>query len=175
MREEDIVISDVGAHKMWMARMYHTYEPNTCLISNGLASMGVSVPGAIAAKMVHPERNVVAVCGDGSFQMASAELETAMRLKLPIIILLWRDGGYGLIEWKQMNEFHRSSHVKFGNPDFVQLAKSYGFEAFRIEKAAELKKTLQKAVDLNKPVLIDCPVDYQENVKLTKKLGNILC
>lgn len=175
LQEEDIVISDVGAHKMWMARMYHTYEPNTCLISNGLASMGVSVPGAIAAKMVHPERNVVAVCGDGSFQMASAELETAMRLKLPIIILLWRDGGYGLIEWKQMNEFHRSSHVKFGNPDFVQLAKSYGFEAFRIEKAAELKETLQKAVDLNKPVLIDCPVDYRENVKLTEKLGNILC
>ncbi|WP_204562975.1 acetolactate synthase large subunit [Neobacillus notoginsengisoli] len=175
LEEKDIVISDVGAHKMWMARMYHTFEPNTCLISNGLASMGVSVPGAIAAKMVHPERNVVAVCGDGAFQMVSAEMETAIRLNLPIIILLWRDGGYGLIEWKQLNEFHRTSHIKFGNPDFIQLAKSYGFEAFGIEKAGELKETLQKAIELKKPVLIDCPVDYRENVKLTEKLGNIFC
>jgi acetolactate synthase-1/2/3 large subunit len=175
LNEEDIVISDVGAHKMWMARMYHTYQPNTCLISNGLASMGVAVPGAIAAKMVHPNRNVIAVCGDGSFLMTSAELETAKRLNLPIVILLWRDEGYGLIEWHQQKKFKRSSHIKFGNPDFIQLAKSYGFEAMQIQKGEELKPTLEKAIAMKKPVLIDCPVDYSENMKLTEKLDDILC
>ncbi|WP_204501981.1 acetolactate synthase large subunit [Aquibacillus albus] len=173
--EQSIVISDVGAHKMWMARMYHAYEPNTCLISNGLASMGVAVPGAIAAKMVYPERNVVAVCGDGSFQMTSAELETAKRLNLPIVVLLWRDEGYGLIEWHQLKAFNRSSHIRFGNPDFEQLARSYGFEAMKIQNAEELSSTLDRAISLNKPVLIDCPVDYRENMKLTEKLGDIIC
>ncbi|SDZ83535.1 acetolactate synthase-1/2/3 large subunit [Thalassobacillus cyri] len=175
LRDEDIAISDVGAHKMWMARMYHTVLPNTCLISNGLASMGVAVPGAIAAKLVHPDRNVVAVCGDGSFQMTGAELETAVRLNLPIIILLWRDDGYGLIEWHQLKKFDRPSHISFGNPDFVKLAESYGFEAMRIEKTAELKPGLEKAISLNKPVLIDCQVDYSENMKLTEMLRNIHC
>lgn len=173
--EEDIVISDVGAHKMWMARMYHTYQPNTCLISNGLASMGVAVPGAIAAKMVHPDRNVVAVCGDGAFQMTSAELETAKRLNLPIVILLWRDEGYGLIEWHQQKIFKRASHIEFGNPDFIQLAKSYDFEAMQIKTAKDLKPALEKAIAMNKPVLIDCPVDYRENMKLTEKLDDITC
>lgn len=175
MSDEDIVVTDVGAHKMWMARMYHTAEPNTCLISNGLASMGIAVPGAIAAKMVHPERNVIAVVGDGAFQMSSAELETAQRLNLPIIILLWRDDGYGLIEWHQRREFNRTSNVKFGNPDFLQLAQSYGFEAIGINEAGELKDAIKKATEMNKPVLIDCPVDYSENMKLTEKLGGILC
>ncbi len=173
--DRDIAISDVGAHKMWMARMYHTAEPNTCLISNGLASMGVAVPGAIGAKMALPDRNVVAVCGDGAFQMTGAELETAVRLNLPIVILLWRDDGYGLIEWHQMKKFERASHISFGNPDFVQLAKSYGFEAMKIEKTKELKPTLEQAIAMNKPVLIDCPVDYSENMKLTEKLKNINC
>ncbi|MBM7583617.1 acetolactate synthase-1/2/3 large subunit [Bacillus pakistanensis] len=175
LNDEDIVISDVGAHKMWMARMYHTAQPNTCLISNGLASMGVAVPGAIAAKMVHPHRHVVAVCGDGSFQMTGAELETAKRLNLPIIVLLWRDEGYGLIEWHQQKKFKRSSHIKFGNPDFIQLAKAYGFEAIQIQKGGELIPALEKAISLNKPVFIDCPVDYRENMKLTEKLDDIHC
>ncbi|MBP1949388.1 acetolactate synthase large subunit [Virgibacillus litoralis] len=175
LKEDDIAISDVGAHKMWMARMYHCYEPNTCLISNGLASMGVAVPSAIAAKMVHPERNVVAVCGDGSFQMTGAELETAKRLNLPIIVLMWRDDGYGLIEWHQLKKFDRSAYIKFGNPDYIQLAESYGFEAMKIEKAEDLKPALEEAIAMNKPVFIDCPVDYSENMKLTEKLGDIIC
>jgi acetolactate synthase-1/2/3 large subunit len=175
LKEEDIVISDVGAHKMWMARMYHTYQPNTCLISNGLASMGIAVPGAIGAKIVHPDRTVVAVCGDGSFQMTGAELETAKRLNLPIIILLWRDDGYGLIEWHQLKKFNRSSNIKFGNPDFIQLASSYGFEALQVKKGDDLKDILEKAILLKKPVLIDCPVDYSENMKLTEKLRDINC
>ncbi|MGR9050736.1 acetolactate synthase large subunit [Halobacillus faecis] len=175
MGDEDIVISDVGAHKMWMARMYHTSKPNTCLISNGLASMGVAVPGAIAAKMAAPDRNVVAVCGDGSFLMTGAELETAVRLNLPIIILLWRDDGYGLIEWHQMKKFDRPSHIEFGNPDFIKLAQSFGMEALRVDQTQDLQKALDQAISMNKPVLIDCPVDYSENMKLTEKLKNITC
>ncbi|GGK05902.1 acetolactate synthase [Lentibacillus kapialis] len=173
--EEAIAISDVGAHKMWMARMYHTYHPNTCLISNGLASMGVAVPSAIAAKMVHPDRNVVAVCGDGSFQMTGAELETAKRLEVPIIVLMWRDNGYGLIEWHQLKKFDRASYITFGNPDYRQLAASYGFEVMTITKAEELKPALEKAATSDQPVFIDCPVDYSENMQLTEKLGDIIC
>ncbi|WP_228547551.1 acetolactate synthase large subunit [Filobacillus milosensis] len=175
MGEDDIVLSDVGAHKMWLARMYHCYQPNTMLISNGLASMGIALPAAIGAKLVYPDRKIVAVCGDGGFQMTSAELETAVRLKLPIVILLWRDDGYGLIEWKQMKAFNRASHIKFGNPDFVKLAESYGAKAFRINKTEELKPVLQQALKLDQPVLIDCPVDYGENLKLTKRLGELIC
>ncbi|NIK12997.1 acetolactate synthase large subunit [Alkalibacillus almallahensis] len=175
LNDDDIVISDVGAHKMWMARLFHTAEPNTCLISNGLASMGVAVPGAISAKMVQPEKNVVAVCGDGAFLMTGAELETAVRLNLPIVVLLWRDDGYGLIEWHQMKKFNRASYIEFGNPNYVDLAKSYGFESFEIQQAEELLPTLKQAISLNKPVLIDCPVDYRENMKLTEKLGDIIC
>lgn len=175
LAKDDIVLSDVGAHKVWMGRMYHADEPNTCLISNGLASMGYALPGAIAAKMVHPDKNVVAVAGDGALQMTGMELETAVRLNLPIVILLWRDGGYGLIEWKQEIEYGRSSNIKFGDPDFVALAKAYGAEGFRIEKTEELAPTLEKALKLKKPVLIDCPVDYSENMKLTERLNKIEC
>ncbi|TCP24522.1 acetolactate synthase large subunit [Scopulibacillus darangshiensis] len=174
--EGDITLSDTGAHKMWMARMYHCYEPNTCLISNGLASMGISVPGAIAAKIVHPEKQVVAVVGDGAFLMQGcAELETAVRLKLPIVILIWRDNAYGLIEWKQELEFDRSSNIKFGNPDFVKLAESFGAKGIRIEKAEDLQHALKEAVGEKRPVVIDCPVDYSENVKLTERLKKLDC
>ncbi|CDQ20917.1 acetolactate synthase large subunit [Halobacillus karajensis] len=175
LEDEDIVISDVGAHKMWMARMYHTAAPNTCLISNGLASMGVAVPGAIAAKMAAPDRKAVAVCGDGSFLMTGAELETAVRLKVPIIVLLWRDDGYGLIEWHQMKKFERPSYIEFGNPDFIKLAESFGMEAIQVNRTTDLRKALDQAVAMDTPVLIDCPVDYSENMKLTEKLNNITC
>lgn len=173
--EEDIVVSDVGAHKMWLARLYHCYKPNTLLISNGLASMGIAMPGAIGAKLVRPDRKVVAVCGDGGFLMTGADLETAVRLNLPIVILVWRDSGYGLIEWKQQNAFGRSSNIKFGNPDFVTLAKSYGAEGLRIDKTEELIPTLERALSMEKPVVIDCPVDYSENMKLTEKMGEWNC
>lgn len=175
LEKDDIVISDVGAHKMWLARMYPTYEPNTCMISNGFAAMGVALPGAIATKLVNPDKNVVAVIGDGAFQMSLQELETAVRLQLPLVILIWSDQRYGLIEWKQMNTFKRPSHIEFGNPDFVQLAKAYGAEGMRIEGAEELKPTLEKALGIGKPVVIECPVDYRENFKLTEKLGKIVC
>ena len=172
---EDIVVCDVGAHKMWMARMFRCEYPNTCLISNGFASMGIAVPGAIAAKMVNPDRAVVAVTGDAGFMMNSQEIETAMRLQVPIVVLIWNDGGYGLIEWKQINEFGRPSHVHFGNPDFVKYAESFGARGYRIERTADLLPTLSRAIA--EPVLsiIDCPVDYQENLILTEKLGKLVC
>lgn len=175
MGEEDIALSDVGAHKMWMARMYHCYKPNTCLISNGLASMGVAVPGAIGAKIAEPNKKVVAVVGDGGFLMTGMELETAVRLKLPIVILIWKDGGYGLIEWKQRKKYNRPSHIEFGDPDFVKLAESFGAKGVRVEKTSDLKAILQDALNEDGPVVIECPVDYGENMKLTERLAKLDC
>ncbi|MHA7840255.1 MAG: acetolactate synthase large subunit [Gammaproteobacteria bacterium] len=175
LQPEDIVLSDVGAHKMWMARMYQAEKPNTCIISNGFASMGISVPGAIAAKLVHPERTVVAVTGDAGFLMNSQEIETALRINTPIIILIWNDESYGLIKWKQEIHFQRESHVNFTNPDFVQYAQSFGAKGYRIEKAEALVPTIKQAIIDNTVVVIDCAVDYDENMKLTKKLGELIC
>jgi len=172
---EDIVICDVGAHKMWMARMFRCEYPNTCVISNGFASMGIAVPGAIAAKLAFPERKVVAVTGDAGFLMNSQEIETAMRLKLPMVILIWNDNGYGLIKWKQMNQFGRASYVDFTNPDFIKYAESFGAKGYRIERVADLLPTLHKALADNTVSIIDCPVDYGENLKLTAKLGEMVC
>ena len=172
---DDIVVCDVGAHKMWMARMFRCEQPNTCIISNGFASMGIAVPGAIAAKMVAPDRAVVAVTGDAGFLMNSQEIETAIRLKVPIVILIWNDAGYGLIEWKQMNEFHRTSHVNFNNPDFVMYAESFGAKGYRISEPGQLQDVLKDALSQPTVSIIDCPVDYSENLKLTEQLGNLVC
>jgi len=172
---EDIVICDVGAHKLWMARMFRCELPNTCIISNGFASMGIAVPGAIAAKLAHPQRTVVAVTGDAGFLMNSQEIETAIRLRLSLVILIWNDGGYGLIEWKQLNTYGRSNNVHFGNPDFVAYARSFGAKAWRIERSEDLLPTLKQALKENTVCIIDCPVDYRENLKLTEKLGEMVC
>jgi acetolactate synthase-1/2/3 large subunit len=173
MHLEDIVICDVGAHKMWMSRMFRCEYPNTCIISNGFASMGIAVPGAIAAKLAHPERKVVAVTGDAGFLMNSQEIETAIRLNIAIVILIWNDASYGLIEWKQQNQFGRTSNVKFGNPDFVQYAQSFGATGVRVNKTEELMSVLKEALDRNTVTVIDCPVDYRENLKLTESLGQL--
>jgi acetolactate synthase-1/2/3 large subunit len=168
---EDIVVSDVGAHKIWVARLFQTYEPNTVIISNGFASMGIAVPGAIAAKLVHPDRKVVALCGDGGFLMNSQELETAKRIGAAVVVVIWRDDGYGLIDWKQRNEFGRPYAVEFGNPDFVRYAESFGIPGFRPESADDLYPILRRALDLDGPAVIDVPIDYRENVRLTERLG----
>ena len=135
-------MSDVGAHKIWIARLYQAYEPNTVIISNGFAAMGIGVPGAIAAKLVHPERKVVAVVGDGAFLMNSQELETARRIGTNIVVMVWRDDGYGLIDWKQRNEFGHPFGVAFDNPDLVAYAESFGIAGFRPSDAADLYPTL---------------------------------
>jgi acetolactate synthase I/II/III large subunit len=168
---EDIVVSDVGAHKVWVARLYQAYEPNTVIISNGFASMGIALPGATAAALVHPDRHVVALCGDGGFLMNVQELETAVRLGVRVTVVVWRDDGYGLIDWKQRNEFGRPFGVGFGNPDFVDLARSFGMAAFRPESAADLAPTLHRALDVDGPSLVEVPIDYRENLRLTEHLG----
>jgi len=172
---DDIVISDVGAHKMWMARMYQAERPGTCIISNGFASMGIALPGAIAAKLVHPERTVVAVTGDGGFLMNSQEIETAMRIGAAIIILVWRDSTYGLIKWKQDVRFGRESNIGFNNPDLVRYAESFGARGYRVGSPAELLPLLRRAAADDTVVVIDCPVDYGENLKLTSRLGELVC
>ena len=120
--ENDIVISDVGVHKLWIAKLYETYVPNTCIIPNGFCSMGFALPGAIAAQLVKPTQKVVAMCGDGGFLMNVQELETAVRLQLPIIIIVWCDSDFGLISLKQIDEFGKKAFTEFNNPDFVKLA-----------------------------------------------------
>jgi acetolactate synthase-1/2/3 large subunit len=167
----DIVVSDVGAHKVWVARLYQAYEPNTVIISNGFASMGIALPGAIAAKLVHPDRKVVALCGDGGFLMNSQELETAKRIGAGVVVVIWRDNGYGLIDWKQRNQFGRPFGVEFDNPDFVKYAESFGIPGFRPATADDLYPTLMRALELDGPSVIDVPIDYAENVRLTERLG----
>lgn len=175
LAHDDIVVSDVGAHKMWMARMYQAERPNTCIISNGFASMGIGVPGAIAAKLVYPERTALTVTGDAGFLMNSQEIETAMRIGTAIIILIWNDSKYGLIKWHQDRRFGRDTQIEFNNPDFVMYAESFGAKGYRIESADELLPTIKKAIADDTVVIIDCPVDYSENMKLTEKLGNLVC
>ncbi len=170
---EDIVISDVGAHKMWMARMYQAEHPNTCIISNGFASMGIGVPGAIAAKLVYPERVALTVTGDAGFMMNSQEIETALRMNTALIILIWNDSEYGLIRWHQMKKMGRPSHIEFNNPDFVKYAESFGAKGYRVAKTEQLKPTLKQAIADNTVVIIDCPVDYSENMKLTEELSRL--
>ena len=174
MGREDIVISDVGAHKMWVARHYNCYEPNTCIISNGFATMGISVPGAIGAKLVHPEKKILAVCGDGGFMMNCQEFETALRAKTPFVTLIFNDSSYGLIKWKQMDQYGKSCCVDFTNPDFVKFAESMGAIGYRITKAEDLVPTLNQAFEQKVPVIIDCPVDYTENTKLTAHLKELM-
>ena len=175
LEPEDIVISDVGAHKMWTARLYQAERPNTCIISNGFASMGIGLPGAIAAKIAHPERTAVTVTGDAGFLMNCQEIETALRIGTPIIILVWDDSEYGLIHWHQLRHFGRPSHIEFNNPDFVKFAESFGAKGYRVESADDLAPTLKKAIADDTVVVIDCPVDYSENMKLTEKLGQLVC
>ncbi|KKT25718.1 MAG: hypothetical protein UW11_C0024G0002 [Parcubacteria group bacterium GW2011_GWA2_43_9b] len=130
LADADIVISDVGMHKIWTARLYKTYEPNTCIIDNGLCSMGVALPGAIAVKLVHPERKVVVVCGDGGFLMNSQEIETALRLGLSFVVVIFNDSKYGMIEWKQQTHYQKTFGIEFKNPDFVKYAESFGANSF---------------------------------------------
>jgi acetolactate synthase-1/2/3 large subunit len=170
---EDIAISDVGAHKMWMARMYRAERPNTCVISNGFAAMGIAVPGAIAAKLAYPERKVVAVTGDAGFMMNSQEIETALRMKTSFVVLIWNDAEYGLITWHQLRHFGRPSNISFKNPDFVKYAESFGAKGYRVERTQDLVPTLKKALADDTVVIIDCPVDYSENMKLTQRLKEL--
>ncbi|MDX8389551.1 MAG: acetolactate synthase large subunit [Mariprofundaceae bacterium] len=175
MGNEDILLSDVGAHKMWVARHYHCHEPNTCLIPNGFCSMGFSLPGAIAANIVFPKRNILAVCGDAGFMMNVQEMETARRLNSNITIMVWEDNAYGLIAWKQEAQFGKHTDLSFNNPDWMQLASAFGWNGHMIGNSGELRGILKTALAESGPSLVIVPIDYSENMKLTERLGNIAC
>lgn len=171
----DILISDVGAHKMWVARQYPTYHSRTCFIYNGFCSMGGSMPGALAAKLAYPEKNVVALCGDGGFMMSIQALPTAIQYNIPIVVVVWEDDFYGLIKWKQEAAYHEYSHVNLVNPDLAQLAKAFGCYAHRLSSPDEMQPLLEQAFkEKEKPTVIIVPIDYSENMKLTKRLGDLL-
>jgi acetolactate synthase I/II/III large subunit len=170
---EDIALVDTGALKMWMARLYPTYEPNTCLISNGLSTMAWTVPGAIAAKIARPDARVLVATGDGAFMMNSQEIETALREGAPFAVLVWVDDEYGLIKWKMELELGRSSGMRFGNPDFITYAESFGARGYRIGAADELLPVLREALALDTVSVIACPVDYSANLALTRALGEL--
>jgi len=175
MNFDDILISDVGAHKMWIARLYRGESPNSCIISNGFAAMGIGVPGAIAAKMACPDKKVLTITGDAGFMMNSQEIETALRHKLALVIMIWNDSEYGLIKWHQQRRFGHANDISFNNPDFVKYAEAFGAKGYRVTTAKELLPTLQKAFDDNTVVVLDVAVDYSENMKLTEKLGQLVC
>ena len=170
---EDIALVDTGAVKMWMARLYPTYEPNTCLISNGLSTMAWTVPGAIAAKLARPDLKVLVATGDGAFMMNSQEIETAIRERVPFVVLIWTDEEYGLISWKMELQLGRTVSTRFDNPDFVAYAESFGARGYRIESAGELLPTLTEALASDTVSVIACPVDYSANLRLTEALGEL--
>ncbi|CAN0434681.1 unnamed protein product, partial [Phaeothamnion confervicola] len=174
MGPDDIVLSDVGAHKMWISRYYQSQGANTCLISNGFCSMGFSLPGAIGAKLALPDRKVLSINGDAGFLMNVQELETAVRYKLNIVIMVWVDGEYGLIKWKQQDSFDgRHSNLEFGNPDFELLARAFGMWGKTLTSADQLTPALEEAFRQPGPAIIAVPVDYRENRKLTARLGKV--
>lgn len=170
---EDIVLSGVGAHKMWIARHYQCHAPGTCIISNGFCSMGMPLPGAVAAAHACPGAKVLAIAGDGDFLMNVQEMETARRMGSDITVLVWEDGGYGLIEWKQEQEFDRHTALSFGNPDWLLLARSFGWHGARCDSAGDLRATLRAALDHDGPALVVIPIDYRENMALSERLGRV--
>jgi acetolactate synthase-1/2/3 large subunit len=169
---EDILVSDVGLHKLWIGRMFPAHEPGTVLIANGLAGMGFAVPTAIAAKLVKPDRRVVSVSGDGGFLMNCQELETSVRLGTAVVNIVWENGQFGSIVWKQDKKFGRHFGVDFGNPDFVALAESFGMPAWRLESADDLGRRLREALALDVPSLIVVPIDYSLDVAMSEALGS---
>jgi len=167
---EGLVISDVGSHKIWVARNFPTYVPNGVVISNGLASMGIALPGAVAAALVEPERQVIAIMGDGGFLMNSQELETAKRLGVSFTCLIFNDNEYGLIAWKQMASAGRRAGTILGNPDFKAYAESFGLPAYRPTTCTELEATLKHTLSQRELAVVEIPVDPAVNLALAKKL-----
>ncbi len=169
----DIVLADTGAVKMWMARLYPTYEPNTCLTSNGLSAMAFALPGAIGAKLAEPGRRVLAAAGDGAFLMNSQEIETGLRERIPLTVLIWQDDAYGLIRWKMDLELGHDVATGYSNPDFAAYAESFGARGYQVTSAGDLLPILTEALAADTLSVIACPVDYSENLRLTDTLGEL--
>ncbi len=170
---DDILLSGVGAHKMWVARHYQCHNPGTCLISNGFCSMGMPLPGAIAAKFACPDARVLGVVGDADVMMNIQEMETASRLGSDITMLVWEDFEYGLIAWKQEQEFGSHTDLSFNNPEWLGLCNSMGWKGIRCDNAADLQSALTEALDHQGPSMVVIPIDYRENMALTERLGKI--
>lgn len=176
MPDDGIITLDNGVYKIWFARNYYAYKPNTILLDNALATMGAGLPSAIGAKIVEPKKKVLAICGDGGFMMNSQEIETAVRLKLDLVVVILRDDAYGMIKWKQSGMGFKNWGLDYGNPDFVKYAESYGANGHRIGSNPELLSKLKECINSKGVHLIEVPVDYSENEKvLIKELNNLTC
>jgi acetolactate synthase-1/2/3 large subunit len=172
---DGLVLSDVGAHKMWIARHYHCKTPNGCLIPNGFCSMGFALPGAIAASLVDPDRKILGIAGDAGFLMNVQEMETAFRLNSNITMMVWEDNAYGLIAWKQWTHFGKHTDLSFTNPDWEMLAKSFRWDYTFVDDSEKLLSAIEQAADHRGPSLVVIPIDYNENKKLTQRLGELTC
>ncbi len=176
LAEDDILTLDNGIYKLWFARHYRTYKPNTFLCDNALASMGAGLPSGIAAKMLYPTRNVLSVVGDGGFMMNSQELETALRCNVPIVVLVLNDNAFGFIKWKQRNMGLRSFGLDYSNPDFARYAESYGAVGMKLKEGDDLSKILRDAFSRKRLVVIECPIDYSVNYEtFTKEIDSLVC
>ncbi len=164
------VTCDVGSHYIWMARHFRVYEPNRLLFSNGMQTLGVALPWAIAATLINPHEKVVSISGDGGFLFSAMELETAVRLKSPLVHIVWRDGSYDMVAFQQQMKYSRTSGADFGPVDIVKYAESFGAKGLRVNKPDELISILQEGLNAEGPVVIDVPVDYSDNLELAKKL-----
>ncbi|MFY1111573.1 MAG: acetolactate synthase large subunit [Methanosarcinaceae archaeon] len=173
---KDIISLDNGIYKLWFSRLYKTYAPNTVLLDNALATMGAGLPAGIAAKMVNPDKRVLAICGDGGFMMNCQELETAIRYKIPVVVLVLNDNAFGFIKWKQKKMHFEDFALDYGNPDFARFAESFGATGFWVEEGDDLAEVLEKAFSLNKVVVVECPIDYSVNYEtFSIELGNLVC
>ena len=170
---KDILLSDVGAHKMWIARHYHCHEPNTCLIPNGFCSMGFALPAAIAASIVEPKKRILGIAGDGGFLMNLQEMETARRLNSNLVMMVWEDKAFGLISWKQEDSYGRHTDLSFGNPDWLELASAFRWQGAHVKNSDELRERLESALETSGPSLLVLPIDYRENQVLTRKLNDL--
>lgn len=176
LEREDIITLDNGIYKLWFARLYKTYAPNTVLLDNALATMGAGLPSGITAKLLHPERRVLAICGDGGFMMNCQELETAIRYEIPIVVLILNDNGFGFIKWKQKKMHFEDFGLDYGNPDFSLFARSFGAVGIRIKEDDDLAEVIENTFALNKVAVIECPIDYSVNYEtFSIELGKLTC
>lgn len=173
---DDILTLDNGIYKLWFSRLYPTYEPNTLLLDNALATMGAGLPTAMAAKLLLPGKRVLAVCGDGGFMMNAQELETLQRCGLPVVMLILNDNAYGFVKWKQQKKGFPSFAMDYGNPDFIKYAESFGIPGYRIQAGENLAVLLERAFASGKPAVIECPIDYSVNYDVfSVELGHMVC
>jgi len=172
----DIISLDNGIYKLWFSRLYKAYAPNTFILDNALATMGAGLPAGIAAKIVNPDKRVLAICGDGGFMMNCQELETAIRYGIPLVVLILNDNAYGFIKWKQKKMHFEDFALDYGNPDFASFAESFGAAGFRVEEGDDLVEVLEKAFALNRVAVVECPIDYSVNYEtFSIELGNLVC